>query len=218
MKIDKDFLKKRPILTSVMIFIVIAACILLILRLTRKNIGDLTDDSNSLYNFQRSTSNLSQREVILYFVSDEDSFLHPEKRLIFDTEFVTDQAKQIIVELIKGPRTDLKRTIPEGTRLRELFLDNYGTAYIDFTSEISTNLRGGSETELLLIYSIVNTLTENFSQFKTVRFLVDGREIESLNGHIDMGVSFINKAEYIFNPETAQQTMSQSDSGETDNE
>jgi hypothetical protein len=218
MKTDKEFFKKRPILTSIFIFIVIAATVLLVIKLTKKDIGDLAEGSDSLYNFQRSTSDLSQREVVLYFSSSNDSFLHPEKRLIYDTESVTDQAKQIIVELLKGPKTDLRRTIPEGTKLRELFLDKYGTVYVDLTSEVVNNIRGGSETEILLIYSIVNTLTDNFTQFKLIRFLVDGREVETFNGHLDLAVSYFNRPDLIYNPDSAVSVSSKTETGDSDAE
>lgn len=217
--IEKDFFKKRPILTSIMVFIIITAIVLLIIKLTKKDIGDFTEGTDSLYNFQRSTTDLSQREIILYFTSFNDSFLHPEKRMIFDTESITDQAKQVIVELLKGPQTNLNRTIPSGTKLRELYLDKYGTVYVDLTSEIMNNIRGGSETEILLVYSIVNTLTENFSQFKRIRFLVDGREVETFNGHLDLVVSFTNRPDLIYNPNLSSSTSSkkaETEESETD--
>lgn len=216
MKINKDFFKNNPILTAVFVIIIISVVVFIVLNGNKKDIEDLAENPDSLYNFQRTTSDLSQREVTLYFSSSEDSYLHSEKRQIFDTESVTDQAKQVVVELIKGPKSNLRPTIPTGTKLRELFIDKYGTGYVDLTSEVVNNLRGGSETEMLLVYSIVNTLTENFAQMKRIRFLVEGREIETFNGHLDLIVSFVNRPGMIFNPNTS--VSSSSETGESGTE
>jgi spore germination protein GerM len=218
MKINKEILKKNPLFLVIIIIAIISAIVLVVLRLNEKDIEDLANNPNSLYNFQRSTSDLSQREVTLYFSSDEDSYLHPEKRPIYDTESVTDQAKQVVVELIKGPKSKLRATIPEGTKLRELFIDKYGTGYVDLTSEVVNNMRGGSEAEMLLVYSIVNTLTENFTEMKRIRFLVDGREIETLNGHLDLIVSFVNRPDMVVNPDMINTSSSTPETGESDNE
>jgi spore germination protein GerM len=218
MTINKEILKKNHLLLAVIIIAIISAIVLLILKSNEKNNEIAENNPNSFYNFQRTTTDLSQREVTLYFSSDEDSYLHPEKRMIYDTESVTDQAKQVVVELIKGPQSKLKATIPKGTKLRELFIDKYGIGYVDLTSEVVNNMRGGSETEMLLVYSIVNTLTENFREMKRIRFLVDGREIETLNGHLDMIVSFVNKPDMVVNPNIINTSSPTSESGESDNE
>jgi spore germination protein GerM len=218
MKINKDTLKKNPLFLVIIIIALISVIVLVVLKLNEKDIEDLANNPNSLYNFQRSTSDLSQREVTLYFSSNADSYLHPEKRQIYDTESVTDQAKQVVVELIKGPRTNLLATIPMGTKLRELFIDKYGTGYVDLTSEVVNNMRGGSEAEMLLVYSIVNTLTENFTEMKRIRFLVDGREIETLNGHLDLIVSFVNRPDMVVNPDIINTSSSTPETGESDSE
>jgi len=218
MKINKEFLRKNPLLLIIVVIAIISVIVLIVISLSKKDIEDLADNPNSLYNFQRSTSDLSQREVTLYFTSNEDSYLHPEKRMIYDTESVTDQAKQVVVELIKGPQSNLMATIPAGTKLRELFIDKYGTGYVDLTSEVINNIRGGSETEMLLVYSIVNTLTENFTQMKRIRFLVEGREIQTLNGHLDLIVSFINRPDMVVNPDIINPSSSMPETGESDTE
>ena len=42
----------------------------------------------------------------------------------------------------------------------------------------------------MAIYAVVNTLTQNFEEIKEVRFLLDGREAQTLAGHIDASVFF----------------------------
>jgi len=41
-------------------------------------------------------------------------------------------------------------------------------------------------TELLTIYTIVDALTENLPVVRSVRILVDGKEVDTLAGHVDL--------------------------------
>lgn len=60
-----------------------------------------------------------------------------------------------------------------------------GTAYVDFDNKLVENFVGGSTGEEFLVDSVVDTLTE-FKEVKQVRFLIDGQEIETLSGHMDL--------------------------------
>ena len=70
-------------------------------------------------------------------------------------------------------------------KLRQLYIDGQGTAYVDFSRDLQTKHPGGSGGELLTIYSIVDTLTTNFDQIHQVKILVEGSEVLTLAGHID---------------------------------
>lgn len=62
---------------------------------------------------------------------------------------------------------------------------NDGEAVVNLNSSIKLGFSGGSTGEEFLIGSIVNTLTE-FSEVKTVKFLIDGKDVETLSGHMDL--------------------------------
>ena len=65
------------------------------------------------------TSEQNRREVTLFFQEATSEYLGPERRKIFLTSSVADQAKQIVVELITGPlEKGLLPTLPSQTRLR----------------------------------------------------------------------------------------------------
>jgi hypothetical protein len=97
------------------------------------------------------------------------------------------QLRDVIRELIKGPVSDLRLTpvLPEETKIRGIFIDSNGICYLDFGKEVQERFPGGAWTELLSLYSIVNTLTTNFPEIKGVKILVEGYEVETLAGHID---------------------------------
>lgn len=99
---------------------------------------------------------------------------------------IDQEAKAVIMELVKGPHSDLISPLPPGTQLRQLYIDGQGIAYVDFTAELRDRHPGGSNAELLAVYSIVDTLACNFEQIKQVKILVDGSEVDTLGGHIDL--------------------------------
>ena len=61
-----------------------------------------------------------------------------------------------------------------------------GEAYVDLSRELMTAHPGGTLNELLTIYTIVNALTVNMPAVTSVQVLVDGKEVETLAGHIDL--------------------------------
>ena len=126
-------------------------------------------------------------QVSLYFMDTEELKLAVEKRSISQAETIIEQIKHTVAELIKGPTTALVSTIPGETEVREVFLDEKGCAYVDFSLAISRGHSGGTTGELATISSIVNTLTANFpEEIRQVRILIDGREAETIAGHIDI--------------------------------
>lgn len=124
--------------------------------------------------------------VHLYFADKESLFLKAENRILSHPQEPAQFGKIIINALIKGPREGFMRTIPEHTILRALYITQDGTAYVDLTKTITDEHPGGIESELFTIYSIVNSLILNVSEINTVKILIQGRESETLAGHIDL--------------------------------
>lgn len=58
-------------------------------------------------------------------------------------------------------------------------------ATVNFGKSLQTDFTGGSTGEEMLIGSVVNTLTE-FPEIKKVKILIDGKEVETLSGHLDL--------------------------------
>jgi spore germination protein GerM len=126
------------------------------------------------------------RLVRLFFAVPDADQLQKEERTIPRAASFVGEAKRTVEELIKGPQGDLNPTIPPGVKLRQLYIDGRGTAYVDFTRDLQTKHPGGSGGELLTIYSIVDTLTANFDEIQRVKILVEGSEVLTLAGHIDI--------------------------------
>jgi len=135
----------------------------------------------------RGAAAIAPKTVIrLHFASRDAEGLTEELREIEAQERLLDQMAHTLIELSKGPQGDALPVIPEGTRINALHLDEGGTAYVDFSSELVNNHPGGTCAEELTVYAIADTLAVNYPRVVAVQLLVDGVEIETLAGHLDM--------------------------------
>lgn len=122
-------------------------------------------------------------KVTLFFGDRQAMYLGQEEREIAPEDKPLVEA--VIGELIKGPRSkELVRSIPEGTRLLSAKVTD-GIAYVNFSKELQTKHWGGSAGETMTVYSVVNSLAK-LDDIREVQFLLEGRKMESLAGHIDM--------------------------------
>ena len=87
--------------------------------------------------------------------------------------------------LLENPtEEDLTKIFPKGAKIKSINLEG-DIAVVDLDGSITKNFVGGSTGEEFLINSVVETLTE-FNEVKQVQFLIDGHEVETLAGHMDL--------------------------------
>lgn len=127
-----------------------------------------------------------KKVMTLFFSEEEGEYLVGEKRQLLKTGGIEEEAREAVLELIKGPKGKLIPTLPAHTRLLALHIDESGVAKVNFDQTLSKEHPGGSSAEMLTIYSIVNSLTLNFPQIKRVQILINGEKVESIAGHISL--------------------------------
>jgi spore germination protein GerM len=131
------------------------------------------------------------QSITLVFADRSASGMVEESREIAVPQDRAGRAKRILEELAAGPEGSGVRTLPHGTRVLSVFFDDRGGVFVDFSRELVDNHPGGSTGELFTIQSVVQTLAANFADVESVRFLVEGGEIETIAGHIDATVPFL---------------------------
>jgi spore germination protein GerM len=122
----------------------------------------------------------------LFYVSEDGTRLTGVERDVPYGDGAAAQAQEIIKAQLAPPATPLISAVPAGTTLRALYLTSNGAAYVDLSREAMNAHAGGSLDEMLTIYSIVNALTMNLPAVTSVQVLVDGKETDTLAGHIDL--------------------------------
>jgi len=146
-----------------------------------------TTDTSPL---SKEAPKLIKTQAHLYFARRDNTFLVAEKRDIYHQGDTTDFAIKILEALIIGPRNELMRTVPANTSLRAFYLSGKKTAVVDMNVAIAENHPGGIQSELLSIYSIVNSLVLNIASIESVKILINGYEPMTLSGHVDLRNSF----------------------------
>lgn len=125
------------------------------------------------------------RAAICYVTPDGTRLQSVEREVAYG-EGTVEQAKRILEVQLGPPPEGQTSAIPPGTALRALFLLPGGQAYVDLTREVSARHPGGTLNELLTVYTIVEALTANLPVIRSVHLLVDGHEVETLAGHVDL--------------------------------
>lgn len=126
------------------------------------------------------------RKVHLYFADRKGNYLQAEERKILVEDTIS-AIEAIIAALLEGPDDPkLVSTIPAGSRLLHIFVTDDGTAYLDFSSELSRLHPGGITAERLTLYTIVNSLVLNLEQVERVQLLFEGKPASTLSGHLDI--------------------------------
>ena len=138
-----------------------------------------------------------KKGILVYFSDGPGEYLIGEKREILKRDDVEEEAAEAIDELIKGPKGKLIPTIPRQTKLLDLELGKEGMAKVNFSKALSKDHPGGSSAEMMTVYSIVNSLALNFSQIKRVQILVEGKEIETITGHLSLRRAILPKRDLI---------------------
>jgi spore germination protein GerM len=122
----------------------------------------------------------------LYYVSEDGMSLVGVQREVPYGEGVLEQARQIVTMQLSAAPAPLVSAIPHGATLRALYLTDRGDAFVDLSAEARTMHSGGALDELFTVYSIVNALTTNLPAVTRVQILVDGKEVDTLAGHVDL--------------------------------
>ena len=124
--------------------------------------------------------------VHLYFSDADHTGLVAETRKLTDSGDPAELGKRIVQALIDGPDGDGTRTLPASAVVRDVFISDDGTAYVDFNEKVTEDYPGGVQMELISIYSVVDSLALNLEGVSAVKLLINGKESETLAGHMDL--------------------------------
>lgn len=126
-------------------------------------------------------------KATLFYATPDAQHLSGVERDVELADSPLEQAQRILDAQLRDPAPkDLLSTIPSRTSLRSVYVTERGEAYVDLSAEVSAAHPGGSLNEILTVYTIVHALTANLPAIKAVQILVDGHEVDTLAGHVDL--------------------------------
>lgn len=135
-----------------------------------------------------ATPAAAQRKITatLFYVTDDGMALQGVQREVPFGERVDEQARHILEAQVEAAPDQLASPIPPGTTLRALYVSERGEAFVDLSKEVTTRHTGGALDELFTVYAVVNALTVNLPAITRVQILIDGKEADTLAGHVDL--------------------------------
>ena len=126
-------------------------------------------------------------KATLFYASEDGRGLVGIEQEVPLAEGTVPQARALVeAQLTSAPPPPLLSTIPEGTTLRGLFVSSRNEAFVDLETTIRDKHPGGSMNELFTVYTLVNAITTNLPDVQAVQVLINGREVDTLAGHVDL--------------------------------
>ena len=122
----------------------------------------------------------------LFYVSDDGLRLVAVEQEVPFGEGTLEQARRILEAQLEPPPSPLLSPIPAGTTVRSVYLTDRSQAFVDLSREVASAHPGGALNEILTVYAIVDALTTNLPALTAVQILVDGHEVDTLAGHVDL--------------------------------
>lgn len=126
-------------------------------------------------------------KATLFFGSEDGRGLVAVEQDIPLAEGVVAQARSLVeAQLTAKAPEPLVSAVPEGTTLRGLYVSERNEAFVDLDKTVRDKHPGGSMNELFTVYTIVNAITTNLPNIQSVQLMIDGREVDTLVGHVDL--------------------------------
>ncbi|HLJ26631.1 MAG TPA: GerMN domain-containing protein [Candidatus Angelobacter sp.] len=91
--------------------------------------------------------------------------------------------RAVLAQYLQNPSPHI---MGKGSDIRDVYLINNETAVVDTTPQFADGHPSGILLEEMTICSLIETLNANVPGINRVKFVVDGRERETLAGHADL--------------------------------
>lgn len=122
----------------------------------------------------------------IYYVGEDGMALIPVQKEVTFSAAVPEQARFILEAQLAPAAAPNVSAIPAGVTLRDVYVTERGDAFVDLSADVATKHPGGSLDEIFTVYTLVNALTVNLPAIQRVQILVDGKEVDTLAGHVDL--------------------------------
>jgi len=126
-------------------------------------------------------------QVTLYVASDDTGTLRARSVRLSLSAGRQERAEELLQALLAiylGKSST--HALGAGSEIRSVYLVDPGLAVIDLNAAFANGHRSGVLVEELTMTSLISTLSANIPGITRVKILVDGKERETLAGHVDL--------------------------------
>lgn len=93
-------------------------------------------------------------------------------------------AEATVEEYLKGPVNSASSHIPKNSKLIGLYKGIDKIVYVNLSDEFRRNFQGDVFSEFLLLKGLYESLISNVEDIQDVKILIEGKEVETLGGHL----------------------------------
>ncbi len=127
------------------------------------------------------------RNVTLVIAYDEEGALRSQSQVVVLPNEPSARDREVLRALFAHyAERPSPHPIDPGSDVRDVYYVGHDLAVVDTTAAFAEGHRSGILVESLTVVSIVETLAANHPGLTRVKFLVDGRERDTLAGHADL--------------------------------
>ncbi len=159
-----------------------------------KSVAASSSVASSSSSSSQAGEQLENLSIKVYYPDDNATGLVAVEKDIKVTQ--QEKYKAAVEALMAGTdKKGLVNVFPKKAQLLKVSI-NGNVAQVDFNKSLEKDFAGGSTGEEMLVGSVVNTLTE-FPEIKKVQILIEGKEVETLSGHMDLSQPLTRMEELI---------------------
>lgn len=139
-----------------------------------------------------AATRMGDRSVVLVYPEWDATGYVTEERQITSRDRAGEDLLNLMRQLCSGPEiSGSVSPFPQGTVATAAFFDpESGSVVLNFSQELVTGHPGGSTAEAATLTSILRTVALNFPDTRSCIILVDGSQVETLAGHLNLGRAF----------------------------
>ena len=128
-----------------------------------------------------------KEKLELYIAYDDDGLIKPREAMAALPREASPRAREVLRTLVgEYLNKPSPHPLATGADIKDVFLLNGGLAVVDLNGAFADGHRSGVFVEELTVASLVQTLAANVPGITQVKFLVDGKERDTLAGHADL--------------------------------
>jgi hypothetical protein len=121
----------------------------------------------------------------IFWAAGSDKIAPVEIQLPLSADPV-ERSRQLLNELTVNPPTPGQRTIPSDAVVLGFYILPDGTAIVDFSDALSSEMPSGILSEEMAVNSIARTLESNVPVLHRLKILIHGQEVDTLAGNVDL--------------------------------
>ena len=127
-------------------------------------------------------------ELLIYRLTSRRPGRPSELKVEIELATSPDPATRAL-QIVNAAIQELHSMVPVGA-VQQVYLLENGTAIVDFSEDVVSNIRGGASAEYAVLLTLTRSLKNNLEGIEQVRFLVGGLEQPTLSGHISLATPF----------------------------